>query len=171
MADYWSYAQKYSIADHFFSSIAGGSFPNHLAIIAGTSQNVIDDPVLPKVHGLLFGWGCDSPKGTTIGLYANGHRYTSAPCFKKAETLADEANAASPRVSWRYYAAGATNEGYIWSAYDAIKHIRYSKYWSDDVLPTARFDQDIASGNLAQVSWLTPLWGVSDHPQTSECQG
>ncbi len=33
--NYWAYASTYTLADSFFSSIAGGSFPNHLFSIAG----------------------------------------------------------------------------------------------------------------------------------------
>ena len=42
---YWSYAQRYAIADRFFSTMMAASFPNHLAIIAGTSFNAYDNPL------------------------------------------------------------------------------------------------------------------------------
>ncbi|HEV3311152.1 MAG TPA: alkaline phosphatase family protein, partial [Chloroflexota bacterium] len=32
MANYWTYARRFSLADHFFSTIGSQSFPNHLVL-------------------------------------------------------------------------------------------------------------------------------------------
>lgn len=165
--DYWSYAQTFGIADHFFSTVVGDSFPNHLALIAGDTMGTINNPLRDNRKGVLF-WGCDSPPGVVVKTYARGRVVTTAPCFDN-ETLADEANAAG--VSWKYYAAPPGTPGYIWSTFDAIKHIRSSAQWSTNVVPNAEFDTDVAAGKLPSLSWLTPDLKVSEHPPESECAG
>jgi phospholipase C len=87
---YWAYAGAYSLADHFFSSVMGGSFPNHLAAIAGQSLNVIDNP---GHLGTLRSWGCDAGPGVSAQIYSQNKYSQVYPCFT-AKTLADEANAA-----------------------------------------------------------------------------
>jgi phospholipase C len=39
--NYWRYAQRFALSDHFFSSIIGPSFPNHLVAIAGTADELL----------------------------------------------------------------------------------------------------------------------------------
>ena len=41
---YWSYARQYVLADRFFTSVMGPSFPNHLSTIFGTSFNAVNNP-------------------------------------------------------------------------------------------------------------------------------
>ena len=171
MADYWNLAKTYSIADRFFSTIIGGSFPNHLVLISGGNFGAIDDPIVPKSAQGIFGWGCDSPAGTTARIYSGGHTSIKFPCFT-GKTLADEAN--SKGVSWKYYAAPPNNVGYIWSSFDAVKSIRGTSahpgaQWKTNVVNNSQFDTDITNGTLPAISWLTPNWNVSDHPKVSEC--
>src|SRR2546425_4824608 len=64
--NYWKYAQTYALADNMFSSLSGPSFPNHLYIVAATSDGIIANPVNPNLTGRVRQWGCDSPVGTTV---------------------------------------------------------------------------------------------------------
>ncbi len=41
-------------------------------------------------------------------------------------------------VAVRCSVSGHFKSGYIWAAYDAIKHIRYSKYWKQADVPFTR---------------------------------
>src|SRR5947209_8675868 len=52
--NFWSYARHFTLDDHFFSTVAGPSFPNHLALVAGSSDGVVDDPVANAHRD----WGC-----------------------------------------------------------------------------------------------------------------
>ena len=54
--NYWSYASHFALADHFFSTIMGPSFPNHLATIAAQSGGAVDNPYGQTNHS----WGCDA---------------------------------------------------------------------------------------------------------------
>jgi phospholipase C len=164
-ATYFAYAKSFSLADDFFSTIASASYPNHLALIAGSSLHVIDNPFDPKSK---LSWGCDAAPSVHVARIKNGRITETRPCFD-SRTLADEANAAG--VSWKYYAMPRGQKGYIWSTYDSIKHIRYSSYWKNNVVPPTQFDTDVKDGTLPSVSWLIPPFATSEHPPESECQG
>jgi phospholipase C len=161
--NYFAYAAHFVLADHMFSSLHGPSFPNHLYTIAAQSGGAINVPTSTGV------WGCDSPAGTTVQVMAsNGAVSERFPCFDFA-TMADRLQAAN--ISWRYYAAGKGDMGYIWSAYDAINQIRNTSAWSQYVVPYTQFISDVSSGNLPAVSWLTPDYADSEHPPENVCQG
>lgn len=162
---YWSYASRYTLADNFFSTILGPSFPNHLVTVASQSGGVINNPI-DILHGA---WGCDSgPQARVERVDAKGNHHFVAPCFD-FRTLADELTARG--LSWAYYAPTIDQPGYNWSALDAIRHIRYSPLWHQDVRPEETFFRDIAQGHLPAVSWLTPDGLHSEHPPYSMCLG
>jgi phospholipase C len=163
--DYWQYASHFALADHFFSTVAGPSFPNHLVLVSGQSGGVIDNPntnTSPRI------WGCDAPSGATVPVELSGSVGRVPPCFDMP-TLADEAN--KQGVSWKYYAPSAGQNGYLWSAFDAVRHIRYSPQWSTNVAPPTTFDGDVAADKLPAISWLVAPHNYSDHPGSSMCQG
>jgi phospholipase C len=162
--NYWAYAKHFVLADNFFSTVAAGSFPNHLVMITSTAQHIDGDPVESSYNPRS--WGCDSHAGTVVDMLLSGRHSEVAPCFN-VKTLADEAQEAGD--SWKYYAAPKGYIGYIWSTLDSIRHIRYSSLWARDVLPEFQFISDVRKGHLADITWLTPDIVVSDHPPVSEC--
>ena len=164
--DYWRYAQRFTLDDHFFSTIAGASFPNHMVTIAGTSMNTDNNPILNSPNS----WGCDSGKFTLVDAVnpLTGRHYFTKPCFNN-KTLADELQAA--HISWKYYAPPRYHSGYIWSSLDSIRHIRYSSLWTQDVVPDWQFARDASRGTLPTVSWLVTSEQRSDHPPFSVCVG
>ena len=97
--------------------------------------------------------------GTTMPEY---------PCFD-FRTLADLLE--NEGLSWKYYAPGQDQSGYIWSALNAIAHIRLTDLWTQHVVPTANFVTDAQNGNLPAVSWLVTGSGRSEHPPASVCVG
>jgi phospholipase C len=48
--------------------------------------------------------------------------------------------------------------------------VRFSSMY-DNVVPWQNYLTDLKTGDLPSVSWLTPPFGVSDHPPTSICGG
>lgn len=166
LRDYYTYARRFGIADRFFSTILSSSFPNHLVMIAGQAMHTIG--IATHKPGTPLSWGCDAPKGTKAWTYKNGKYGNEFPCFN-TKTLADEANAAG--VSWGYYAPPAHHLGYIWSSFDAIRHIRDTRQWHTHVFPPGRFSRDVARRRLPAISWLTADWNYSEHPPASECAG
>lgn len=164
--NYWRYARRFTLDDHFFSTIAGASLPNHLVTIAGTSMNTDDNPILNAPNS----WGCDSGKATLVDAVnpLTGRHYFTGPCFNN-KTLVDELQAA--HITWKYYAPPRFHSGYIWSTLDSIRHIRYSSLWSQDVVSDKQFTQDATAGTLPSVSWLVTAEQHSDHPPFSICVG
>jgi len=164
--NYWRYARHFTVDDHFFSTIMGPSFPNHLVTIAASSYNTIDNPRGQTHHA----WGCDGGPYSVVDAIdpATGRHYLTKPCFN-IPTLADTMGSA--HVSWKYYAPGLYRSGYVWSAFDAIRHIRYSNVWKTNVVPETSFTTDVKTGKLPAVTWLVTSEDQSEHPPYSMCVG
>lgn len=150
----------YGLADRMFASRQVPSFPGHQYIIAGQTPAADD----PGHVGPLPIWGCDDPRTAFVPEF--GKTYDAPyrrgfPCYNY-KTLADLMDA--KKVTWKYYTGAiGTTDGTI-SAYDAIRHIRYSPEWSANVVsPMTNIFNDIQSGNLPQVSFVTPPGPASDH--------
>lgn len=156
---YWSYAQNYVLADNFFSSLSGPSFPNHQYLIASQSGAAISNPK----NALNHSWGCDAGPSATVMLL---DRTAGAPCFDY-QTLGDTLTAAG--LSWDYYAPSFNTAGYQWSAYAAINHIRNTPEWAVHVKPVTGFRA--RSRSLAAVTWITPPQTYSEHPTASISRG
>ncbi len=167
--NYWKYAQTYTLADRFFSTIRGPSFPNHLATIAAQSGGAVDNPGGVNLPTTPRTWGCDSVSSFRVTVRTAVNRVgQQRPCFD-FPTLVDEAN--RHHVSWRYYAPQRGHLGYVWDALDAVKHIRYGSDWARADVPQQRFARDVLRGRLAAVSWVVPDVSHSEHPPASECMG
>jgi phospholipase C len=122
-------------------------------------------------------WGCDAnPKVRVNVLDQEGELEEIYPCID-VQTLGDELNTAG--VSWKMYAptegvddAGFQGSGgYIWTVYDAIRHMRDSAEWAAHVVPVEDFVKDAMSGNLPSVSWISTPTVVSEHTPSSVCTG
>jgi phospholipase C len=162
--NYWAYAQQYVLADNFFSSSNGPSYPNHQYFIASQSGGAVNNP-----QGVTLGsWGCDAKAAVVQTFDLATKKYgKTVPCFDYL-TLGDVLDAAG--VSWQYYAPTAKVAGYIWSAYDAIRHVRYGADW-ENVRDQKNFELDALAGRLAAVNWVTVDWNESDHPSASLTKG
>jgi phospholipase C len=164
LPNYFKYARHFVLADAFFSSLKGPSFPNHLYTVGAQSGGAINNPANSQGR-----WGCDSPTNSRVQTLDEddnvGHVY---PCFD-FDTLADRLE--EKGLSWKYYAPGEGQSGYIWSALDAIRHIRLTSLWQQHVVPTEQFVQDAQTGNLPAVSWVVTQAAQSEHPPASVCAG
>ena len=85
--------------------------------------------------------------------------------------MADDLDASG--VSWKYYAPPLLGDkgGVLWTAYDAVRSIRYSKDWPGDVPVNTQVLSDAQNGNLPAVSWVIPDWYWSDHTSTGTDYG
>jgi phospholipase C len=155
--NYWTYARRFTLADHYFTSVHGPSIPNHLFAIAAESGGAIDDGKNPGP-----GAGCDGTSwGTITVIDEYGNRSQQAPCFY-FKTLPDALEEAG--ITWKYY---AENGGFL----SLIGQIRNSDLWEKDVMPPTQFIADAKSGRLPAVSWLVPPEEYSEHPPWSMCEG
>jgi phospholipase C len=193
--NYWSLAEQFTLSDNFFSSLHGPSYPNHLYTIAAQSGGAMNNPnqktpngvpaplvpprQQPGVPGLEprnvppiasgTAWGCDNdPTSTVQVLDQEGTIERIYPCLD-FQTMGDELSAA--HVSWKMYAPTEGSSGYIWSVYDAIRHIRAEHAWQRHIVPVDQFAIDAAGGSLPAVSWISTPSVVSEHPPSSTCVG
>ncbi len=176
---YWNIAQQYVLGDNFYASDLDSSFQGHQYLIAGQAETTWGIPTNAKK------WGCDGGAADKVDLL-NTTTKPGTPtkpvkkieiCFDPPvtqtidETIGDELDAAA--IAWRYYApAIKTDPGYIWSAYDAINHIRNGADWTHDIVsPPKQFISDVAAGTLAPVTYIVPDYSNSDHPGNGSKSG
>lgn len=177
---YWTMASRYTLGDDNFASNSGPSYGAHLELVAGQIAHADEVPSnMP--------WGCDAPK-TTWEYYlqygqANppafpaifGHSVKGPnPCFGFI-SIAKKLDAAN--VSWQWYkqptpppsdsrrdSSGFNPYDSDWlDAFDSIKAVRYGPDETKVITPDTKVLTDIANNNLAQVSWVMPHEGASDH--------
>jgi len=174
---YWNWAKRYTLADRFFASAVGPSFPNHMFSIAATSGGALDDPWQPapmlwqqQQQGYAKSWGCDIARDGYIELIdSEGYMVKVAPCFDFT-TEGDLLN--KKDVPWAYYAATNSQLGYIWSAYAAIDRYRNDPgLWSEHIRPVDDLVRDIGSDRLPPVTWVSPRFQLSQHPEYNFCWG
>ncbi|MFN2449184.1 MAG: alkaline phosphatase family protein [Candidatus Baltobacteraceae bacterium] len=165
---YWRMAQEYTLADRMFQSNTGPTFPAHLYLISGQSDFTANNP--NHMETTRYAWGCDSPLNATVTRIAeNGEEEPGPwPCLNMP-TIADTAMANG--VTWSYYAPGLDDLGNIWSAFDAIRHIRYSPYWGNVISPETRVLRDAKRASLPNLVWVVPNAQNSDHPFPHEITG
>jgi phospholipase C len=136
-----------------------------------------EDPVTHHTKGAINNpansasrWGCDAPANSRVAVMDADDGIISQvyPCFD-FDTLADRLE--EKGLSWKYYAPGEGQSGYIWSALNAIQHIRLTDLWTEHVVATEQFKVDAQNGELPTVSWVVVKSGLSEHPPSSVCMG
>jgi phospholipase C len=178
LPNYWRWAEEFVLGDNFFASAHGPSFPNHLYTIAAQSGGTHDNPTLPldllrerhRETGLFKAWGCDSIPEASIPVYdSEGVSKEVPPCF---DFLTEADLLMEAGIPWGYYAATQEQNGYLWSAYDAVRHIREdAEVWQRHIFPVDEFVVQARTGILPPVTWVTPRFELSDHPEYSMCHG
>jgi phospholipase C len=178
LPNYWHWARRFVLADNFFASAQGPSFPNHLFTIAaqsgGTHGNPDQDQGALIEHfrstGRTKAWGCDSVPGTFVEVTDSEGRVSKvAPCF---DFLTEGDLLRREGVPWAYYSATNEQNGYLWSAYDAIRRYRTDpQAWQRHIFPVDDLPSDIRAGRLPPVTWVTPTFEASEHPEYSFCAG
>jgi phospholipase C len=180
IAPYWDMAKQYVLADHVFQTQASGSFTAHQDLIAAGTALSSDEALIDTPS--YFPWGCDgNPDKLVSAIIKRGGKVEEYggpfPCLDYT-SLRDLLDAAS--VSWKYYAVRVYSYQHcpqcqgagIWSAFDAIKAVRYSTEWHKNISRTPNeIFSDIKRSRLPSVVWITPTGDNSDHPQTKEDTG
>jgi len=159
--NYFTYARNFVLGDRMFSSLTGPSFPNHLYSVGAQSGGAINNP-------LKGNWGCDAAAGTTVQVMDSGGNITTQfPCFD-FKTLTDSLQTAG--LTWKYYAPGQGQPGYVWNILNAVQHVRNTSLWTTNVVPETQFVTDAMNGNLPNVCWIVS-GATSEHPPDSSCVG
>ncbi len=168
LAPYFQMAETYAFADRFFQTNQGPSFPAHQIILSATSAPSPTSPLFASetpTHGIT---GCDGPKNVFEQMIdpIGRESLVQSPCFEHA-TMPDLLDNA--QISWRYY---GESDHSLWVGPNSIQHLRFGPDWAQDVvLNPPQVLNDIAAGNLATVTWITPLHSDSDHPDTNNGTG
>ena len=183
--NYWSYAEHFTLADRFFSSIYGPTGVEHLWTFASQSDSFVDHE-RPGQFGTGRREFCDDPSELAFALprldragqehlfrleeqgaagAAEIQRYYRPrwPCTD-VTVLPDRLEAAG--LSWKEY----LGENEWVQPLRMVRHVRFSPMYDNVVAPN-EFLQDLRTGDLPAVSWLTPPFGQSDHPPASICAG
>ncbi len=158
--NYFTYADNFTLADNYFSSITATSFPNHLYTIAAGSGGIIDQ----AFDGDNRAVGCEAPpNSTTRFMDQYGNVTYQYPCIDipTLGDLLDESN-----ITWTSYSP----DHIIFNAFTAINHIFNSPLWNQHISYYGNFANDAQSGNLPAVSWLVES-NESEHPPFSSCYG
>jgi phospholipase C len=190
--NYWAYADHFTLADHFFTSMYGPTFPEHLYTVAAQSDGIVDNKSTVDHPGSY----CTDPTETTPHFpldqmtkkdltYVMGREeailsepppnvlfdiskyWTQIRTCVDVPTLPDELQKAG--VSWNYYA-----EKDKWmNALQAIRHDWFSSTMQQHISDPGNFIRDLHKGQMPAVSWLIPPEPYNDHPGSgvSVCAG
>jgi len=192
---YFQVAEQYGFANRMFQTNQGPSFPAHQFLFSGTSAPVPYND--PSGYWTWFAAenavntsrsGCIAPQGQLVPEIAPNGKESAGynagfPCYDHP-VLSDLLDAASPQITWRYYAhagPGTLAGGQIWNAPNAISHIcqpsgpsgncEGTEWKQNVVIESQQVLTDICNGNLAQVTWVVPDGNWSDHSGTAGDDG
>jgi phospholipase C len=186
--NYWAYADRFVLADWFFTPMYGPTLPAHLYAVAASSNDIVDN----KLNAEFPGNYCDDASEFSskfeddltrrevrkiieieMNITANGGNWYRLGefweeirlCFDM-EILPDQLDEAD--ISWKYY---ATENAWM-NVLQMIRHIRYGPGWRKVVDPDT-FLRDVRRGELPEVSWLIPPEPYNEHPggEKSVCAG
>lgn len=179
---YWKYADRFVLADHFFTSMYGPTFPEHLYTVAAQAYGIVDNKQTVDHPGSY----CDDPTEFTphfpldklsqqdlatimqtenhitkdypnqlfkISAYWEPTR-TCVPIRSLPAKLQDAG------IDWKYYA----EKDHWMNALQAIRHDRNTPAVWSKVQDPENFITDIKDGNMPAVSWLIPPEPYNEHP-------
>jgi len=179
--NYWKYADRFVLADHFFTSMYGPTTPEHLYTVAAQADGIVDNPQNSSVSNQFL---CDDPTETAPAFDKNltpadvkqiktweDHIQDHYPTnvFKIAHfwhqqrlcfdipVITDELDRAG--VGWKYY----SEPEQIQDAMAAIHHVWKGPDRARVQDPT-HFIDDIKGGRLPAVSWINPPDSYNEHP-------
>ncbi len=186
--NYWAYADRFVLADHFFTPMYGPTLPEHLYAVAAQANGLVDNKSTTDHEGNY----CDDPTEYATrfephlsaderrrimaieeaiaangeNAYALGHYWDSIRLCFDIPVLPDQLEEAG--ISWKYYAS----ENAWMNVLQMIRHVRYGPMWQNDV-PPQEFVRDVRRDQMPQVSWLIPPESYNDHPGAgkSVCAG
>jgi phospholipase C len=176
---YWAYADRFVLADHFFTSMYGPTLPEHLYTVAAQANFIVDNKGQADTPGSY----CDDENETATrftpraareeeerilelereitangsNTYELGQFWSQLRLCFDIEVLPDQLEEAG--ISWKYYA----NENAWMNALQMIRHVRYGPMWNK-VEPPENFVTDVRAGEMPQVSWVIPSESYNEHP-------
>jgi phospholipase C len=158
--NYWAYAHHFTLCDKFFSSLNGGSLPNHMYTVAAQSGGLIDNINTVKELEEVTG----DPDGFSFASMVD--------LFEKAT------------VSWKYYVEAEPpppdhkigDDGWLllwypdpkkfsyWNPMPGFRAIRENPDRMEHLVDLKEYFRDLKEGTLPDVSWIIPSFNDSEHP-------
>ncbi|HWC32363.1 MAG TPA: alkaline phosphatase family protein, partial [Actinomycetota bacterium] len=188
---YWAYADRFVLADRFFTSMYGPTFPEHLYTVAADAFDITDN----KASGAdTEGSYCDDPHEFTPHFrqdltkreideimrieYSRMADHPErildiAQYWEEIRTCVNipviQDQLEEKDISWKYYA-----EINRWqNALQAVRHVREDPKMWRKVQDPSQFLEDIRRERLPQVTWVVPEEPYNEHPggEKSVCAG
>ena len=162
--NYWTLAQRFTLADEVFQMNMGPSFAAHVNLVAaqgGYPMAFAGNPAKGS-SGLPGCLGNEQVPYIDMRVPYPNKTLTDGPACADMQTIFDLLDANG--IGWRYYApdygAGLT----LWSAPDYITHIAEGPDHANLISPETTVLSDIANNTLQPVSYVIPQYCSSDHP-------
>ena len=168
--NYWAYASKYVLFDHFFESAESWSLPAHLALFSGWAAQCtqLNPPNINSCSSNLEGkdWDPTGKSGPAIPYLWTDITY-----------LLYQNN-----ISWAAYLDGTglglpvggkpnSVQG-IWIPLGGFQTVNQDGQYANAIdNNVSQFLSQATAGTLPAVSWVIPDYTDSDHPQTSVKHG
>ena len=141
--NYWEYARKFTLCDHFYSSLMGPSEPNHLYALTAQSAGLVNNPG-PGV--------ADEP-----GVYT----------FPTMCDLLQSSN-----ITWKFYDGKPDPHLHsLWNPLPGFQQFQADPRLMVHLTGTVDFYTDLSRGTLPAVSWIVPNVAESEHPPASVSNG
>lgn len=176
---YWAYADRYVLADRFFTPMVGPTTPEHLYAIAADGAGLVDIGNRGD-RGTLY---CDDPEdrgaafrddlseadlrrvmGVEREITSGPEAYATLKTYwhevrycLDVPTVIDELMERD--IPWRFYA----NVDQVQNVLQLVRHLREGDAWSN-LAPPETFVADVRDGALPAVSWVIPPWYFNEHP-------
>jgi len=164
--NYWQYARKFVLGDHFFANVLGPSFPGHMFTVAAQAGWAFNNP---NTQIYWPYWGCDQAKSTRVPTEDQQSCKESDvfPCFN----IPAIPDVLPQGVDWKFYGSNFYLLPELWSMFDAVDSIRNGPGWSK-VVTADQFQTDINNKTLPPVTWLVNQDFSDEHPNIGGvCQG
>jgi phospholipase C len=177
---YYKYADRFVLADHFFTSMYGPTTPEHIYTVAAQAKGIVDnsqnsstsaqycdDPTETAPHFIshinkktrkkIMHWEEHVQDNYPTNVYKIAHYWKQMRLCFDIKILPDELNTAG--ISWKYYADPDNFQNIM----QAIKHVRFGPDWNKVQLPD-KFLADVKHHRMPQVSWINPPASYNEHP-------
>ena len=156
--NYWAYARRFTLADHFFSDALASSFPGHMFYLAAQGAWTLGNPDLNWTHPY---WGCDQSPSSHVLVEDPVTCATRIvfPCFR----IASVPDLLPHAVDWKFYGSNFYIAKEVWSMFNAIDGIRNGPSWNN-VVRSTEFDDAVDAKRLPAITWLVNQDFADEHP-------
>jgi len=186
--NYWAYADRFVLADHFFTPMYGPTLPEHLYAVAAQSNLIVDNKSTTDHEGNY----CDDPTENATRFNPRDARQHADQIMRLEREITQNGSNVydiadfwgsirlcfdipvlpdqleREGISWKYYAS----ENAWMNVMQMIRHVRYGPMWRN-VLEPSDFVKDVKQGEMPAVSWIIPPESYNEHPGAgkSTCAG